>query len=40
VGFVQILLHDSLHIARGYGMEIEDVGDGDADWFVFGKHRL
>jgi hypothetical protein len=35
VGFVQVLLHDGLHIARGYGVEIEDIGDGDADGFVF-----
>jgi len=35
VGFPQIFLHHLLHVARRHGVEIENIGDGNANRFVF-----
>jgi len=40
VGFGQILLNDCLHIAGWYGMQVEDVGDWDADGLVGRFHKI
>jgi hypothetical protein len=38
VGFGEVFLDDGLDVARGDGVEVEDVGDGDADWLVVEFH--
>src|SRR5690349_1669963 len=40
VSFEEVLFDDGLHIARRDGVEIEDVGDGDANWFAGVVHKF
>lgn len=36
VGLAQVFFDNWLHVARRDGMEVEDVGDGNANWFGIG----